>query len=124
MSQYDRWSRDGMPEGAALRRIQQNIDATMRGVIADSRKGIPTSASMIPDSQRNDEPMRAPSGGTIPVQSPPGVRWVDRQVEVQDRIDHAAAIRQRVEAEWIEEHFQKGPRVQSDYNPFSPDRLK
>ena len=34
------------------------------------------------------------------------------------------SIRQRVEAEWIEEHFQKGPRVRSEYDPFSPDRLK
>jgi hypothetical protein len=124
MTKYDRWSRDGMPDGDALRRIQRGIDATMRGVIADSRRGIPTSASMIPDKQRDAEEPRAVSGGTIPVQSPPGVRWIDQQVAVQDRIDHAAAIRQRIEAEWTEEHFQKGSRVQSEYDPFSPDRLK
>jgi hypothetical protein len=79
---------------------------------------------MIPPKQRAAEEPRAASGGTIPVQSPPGIRWVDQQADAQDRLDRAAAIRQRVEAEWFETRFRKASRVQSEYDPFSSDRLK
>jgi hypothetical protein len=111
----EEWQRD------AMRAVP---DALVADIVSDARRGISQSASLIPDKQRAAEEPRAASGGTIPVQSPPGVRWIDQQVEVQNRIDHAAAIRQRVEAEWIEAHFQKGSRVKTDYDPFSPDRMK
>jgi hypothetical protein len=101
MSKYNRWSREGMPEGDALRRIQQNIDATMRGAIADARRGISQSASMIPDHQRADESPRAPSGGTVPIEQPPGVNYVDQLCDAQDRIDRAALIKRKMEAEWV-----------------------
>jgi len=110
------------PSGLDRRRVARRFAAALQDPV--SYRGISKSASLIPDKQRDAEEPRAVSGGTVPVQSPPGVRWVDQQVEAQDRIDRAAAIRQRVEAEWIEEHFQKGPRVRSEYDPFSPDRLK
>jgi len=114
-----------MPEGDALRRIQQNIDQTMRGVIADSRRGIPTSASMIPNSQREDETPRATSAGSVPVTSPPGIDIIDRMVDAQDRTDRIAAIRQASENAWIESHFERGgPRIESDYEPFDDTHMK
>jgi hypothetical protein len=36
----------------------------------------------------------------------------------------ALSPRQRVEAAWIESHFEKGPRIESEYNPFSAKNMK
>jgi hypothetical protein len=126
MSQYDRWSRDGMPDGDALRRIQRGIDSTMKDVIADARRGIPTSASMIPDRARSDERPRQPSGGTTEVKSPPGINHIDRMCEAQDRVDKLAAMKVKLETDWLE--FELGrsrePRIETDYEPFSPENMK
>ena len=47
----------------------------MSGVLADSRHGISTSASLIPTArQRSEDKVRAPSGGEATLQVP-GLRW-------------------------------------------------
>ena len=80
---------------------------------------------MIPDRQRSEEKPRAVSGGTTPIQPPPGLRWIDAQCDAQDKRDRAMALRQKIESNWIE--FQvdqaKGPRIETEYNPFENKRL-
>jgi hypothetical protein len=121
--QFDRWSREGMPSGEDMAAIQRGIDATMREVVAN--RNIPHSASMMPDRQRAaEEPPRAPSGGTVPIASPPGVNYVDALCDAADRRDRIAAIRAAQEAAWIESHFEKPPRIETDYEPFSAENMK
>jgi hypothetical protein len=100
MTRYDRWSRDGMPSGDDLRRIQSGIDATMRDVIADARRGISPSASMIPD-QRAAEEQRPASGGTTEVRPPPGLTYVDALCDAADRRDRAVALKEKIETELL-----------------------
>jgi hypothetical protein len=57
------------------------------------------------------------------MKAPPGIETIDRMVAAQDRIDRLAALRQRVETDWIEAHFERGPRIESEYNPFDKNRL-
>jgi len=109
-----------MPDGDALRRIQSDIDATMRDIVAN--RSIPQSASMIPDQQRAEEPPRAVSA-EMPITSPPGIDIIDKMVEAQDRKDRIAVIRQATENAFIESHFEKSPRVQTDYHPLSKETL-
>jgi hypothetical protein len=106
------WQRD------ALRAVP---DALVRDIVSDAYRGISKSASMIPDKQRAAEEPRAASGGTIPVQQPAGVRWVDAQCDYADRQERIAAIRQRIENEWIEEKLDrsKPSKVRSEYNPIA-----
>jgi hypothetical protein len=33
-------------------------------------------------------------------------------------------IRQRIENDWIESHFDKGPRIESEYNRFDAKNMK
>jgi len=58
------------------------------------------------------------------VNPPSGIDYIDRMCAEQSRADRAAAIRQRMEAEWIDFHFEKGPRIESEYNPLDNARLK
>jgi hypothetical protein len=89
-----------MPDGDTFRQIQHNIGHTMRGAVADSRRGISNSASMIPDQQRAAEEQRPASGGTVEVKPPPGINYVDALCDVADRRDRAAAVREKLETEW------------------------
>jgi hypothetical protein len=104
----DRWSRDNMPTGTELDRIQHNIDATMRGAIADAYHGISNSASMIPDRPRaTEEPSRAPSDG-IPIgrsDRPPGINYIDQMCDAADKRDRAALIKEKAETERIMSHL-------------------
>jgi hypothetical protein len=123
MSKNDRWGTDGTwPEGEALRRVQKNISRVMVDVLSDARKGISESASMIP--QRANETPRTPSGGSVPIEQPPGLRWVDQQLDAQAEKDRAALVRQRMEDAWFEARFDKGPRVEHDYNPFDSRSIR
>jgi hypothetical protein len=94
----------------------------MEDIIQASRQRS-ESASLIPDRQRSEEKPRPPSGGTVPIQPPPGLRWIDAQCDAQDKRDRAMALRQRIESAWIESHFDKGPRIESEYEPFSRQRM-
>ena len=59
-----------------------------------------------------------------PVQPPSGIDYIDQMCDAQDRADRAAAIRQRIENDWIESHFEKGPRIEVEYNPFENSRIR
>ena len=60
----------------------------------------------------------------MPVNPPSGIDYIDRMCAEQSRADRAAAIRQRMEAEWIDFTLKKGPRIESEYNPLDNARLK
>jgi hypothetical protein len=92
-------------------------DRLMADIVNDFRRPRPQSASMIPDKQRSEDAPHRASGGTAPLRQQPGIDIIDRMCDAQDRADRAAAIRQQVETEWIESHFDKGPRVERSYNP-------
>jgi hypothetical protein len=94
-------------------------DHLMRQIVSDFRGPRPQSGSMIPPRQRDEGPPRAASGGTAPLRQPPGIDIIDRMCDAQARADRAAAIRQQAETEWIEAHFDKGPRIAKDYNPLA-----
>jgi hypothetical protein len=86
------WARDlvaGEPAGV------------MAGVIADSRHGIATSASLIPTARQRAEDKPRVGGGEATLQVP-GLRWVDAQCDAADQRDRAAAIKQAIETLQIE----------------------
>jgi hypothetical protein len=97
-------------------------DQLMRDIVNDSRGGVTQRSSLarLPRS----EP-RAPSGGTVEVKPPPGIDYIDRMCEAQSRTERAAAIRQRIENEWIEALMgNKTPhKAATEYNPFDKKRL-
>lgn len=118
VSKFDRWSRDGMPSGEEMMRIQRGIDDTMREIVAN--RNIPTSASMIPDRQRaSEEPPRAASGGTAPL-TQAYVKEVDAVAEGFARADRVAAVRQMMETAEIERRWESrnnsAPKVKSEYD--------
>ena len=96
----------------------------MADVVADFRRPLSNSASMIPEKQRAAGTERPPSGGgTVEVRPPPGVNYIDRMCDAADRQEQIARARIELENQWIESHFTKGPRIERDYNPFSGPQM-
>ena len=107
-----------------VRAMRAVSDQLIRAVVSDAYKGISQSASMIPPDRGPAKPRGTGWQEAAPMQSPPGIDHIDRIVEAQTRADRAAAIRQRIESDWIESHFDKGPRVESEWNPFDAKNMK
>src|SRR6516225_10022736 len=85
-------------------------DRLVKDLVADAYKGISQSASMLRPSR---EPPKPKGNGWVdpaPVKPPSGIEYVDRLCDQQSRAERAAAIRQRIENDWIESHFDNGPR--------------
>jgi hypothetical protein len=98
-------------------------DRLVADLVADAYRGISQSASMIPPSR---EPAKPKGNGWVeasPLKSP-DTRWVDRQLDAQDKLDRAAALRQRMESDWIESHFDRGPRIETEYDPFDRSNMR
>jgi hypothetical protein len=76
-------------------------DRLVRDIVADAYKGISASASMVPPSR---EPAKPRGNGWVEASplKPPDVRWCDRQMDAQDKLDRAALLRQRAENDWVE----------------------
>jgi hypothetical protein len=99
-------------------------DQLVRDIVADAYRGISQSASMIPPSREPAKPKGTGWQDAAPIATPPGVNHLDAIAESFARAERAAAIRQRIENDWIESHFDRGPRIESKYNPFDNSRLK
>jgi hypothetical protein len=101
-------------------------DLLVKDLVADAYKGISASASMIPPSR---EPAKPKGNGWVdaaPLKGP-DTRWCDRQMDAQDaqdKCDRMQRLRQQAESAYIEAHFDKGPRIESEYNPLDNSRLK
>ena len=67
-------------------------DDLLRDIVADSRKGISQSASMIPTNERAEPRTRHTNGWveTKPLAPPPGINLIDRMCLAQDAKDRAA----------------------------------
>jgi hypothetical protein len=91
----------------------------IRDIVADAYRGISQSTSLIPDRQRSEDKPRAVSGGTVPIQPPPGIEIIDRLCQAQDRADRAAAIRVRIETELVEAAMANKVtyKAKTEYNP-------
>jgi hypothetical protein len=85
-----------------VRATQAVGDRLVKDIVADAYRGISQSASMIPPSREPAKPKGSGWVDPAPVTSPPGISTIDAMCEAQDRADRAAAIRQRIENEWIE----------------------
>jgi hypothetical protein len=72
----------------------------VRSIADDFRRG-PAGPSSIAGARSVNEP-RVPSGGTVEVRPPPGINYIDQMCDHADRQEKIAAIRQRIENEWIE----------------------
>jgi hypothetical protein len=96
----------------------------IRDVVSDAYRGISQSASMLPPHMRSEDKPRPASGGTVPIQPPPGINYIDQMCEAQSRADRLAAIKQRIEHAWIEAHFDNGPRIETEYNPFARENME
>jgi hypothetical protein len=101
-------------------------DRLVADLVSDFRRPVSQSGSMIPDRARAPEPQKKGDGWAepAPLKPPPGIEIIDAMCDAQDRVDRAAAIRQQSEAAWIEAHFEKGPRIETEYNPFDSARIK
>jgi hypothetical protein len=96
----------------------------VRDLVNDFRRPISQSASPIPPArEKSVRPKGSGWQDAQPVSQPPGINIIDKMCDEQDRAAKIASIRQRAENAWIESHFDKKPRVQSDYNPFDRRRL-
>jgi hypothetical protein len=97
----------------------------IRDIVSDAYRGIAQSTSMIPDRHRSQDRPRPPSGGTVPIQPPPGIEIIDRLCQAQDRADRAAAVRVRIETEMVEAAMANKVtyKAETEYNPYSRDRM-
>jgi hypothetical protein len=97
-------------------------DDVIRDIVRDSRRGVSqrSSLAVVPQS----EP-RPASGGSVPIQQPPGINYIDRMCEAQDRIDRLNAVRVRIETEMVEAAMENKIRykAQTEYNPYSRERM-
>jgi hypothetical protein len=81
-------------------------DSLLRDIVNDSRRG-PAAPSSLASSVQSEKP-RAPSGGTTPIQPPPGIKYVDQLCDAADRRDRAVRVQQEMEAAWIEGLLERG----------------
>jgi hypothetical protein len=134
MTVHDEQERARLAAEAAARGLQEwQLDAmrgapasVMRDVVADSRRGISQSASMIPDRLRPSEPPRAPNSSETPIAPPPGVDHCDRIAEAFARQDLTVTMQQKLEIEWIEKLLDRrngGHRAKTEYDPYSRQRM-
>jgi hypothetical protein len=110
-----------------VRATQAVGDRLVRDIVADARRGLSQSASMIPDRQRS-EPSPTGNNGWVepaPLSSPPGISTIDAMCEAQDRADRAAVVRVRIETELVEELMSNKiqNKATTEYNPFSRQRM-
>jgi hypothetical protein len=98
-------------------------NSLIRDIVADSRRG-PAAPSSLASPAQSEKP-RPPSGGTAEIKSPPGIDTIDRMCAEQDRAAKAAAVRQRIENEWIEGLLERRDpnRVKFEYDPYSRSRM-
>jgi hypothetical protein len=91
-------------------------DQLIRQIVADSRRG-PTAPSSLASSVQSTP--RPASGGSVPIQPPPGIKYVDQLCDAADRRDRAVAIQQKIETEWIEQLLErKNPyKAKTGYDP-------
>jgi len=108
-----------------VRATQAVGDQLVRDLVADAYRGISTSASMIIPSRSSQPPATKGNGwrDAVPLK-PIDTRYIDAQLDAAAHADRVAAVRQRVENAWIESHFEdKGPRIESDWNPIDRKNL-
>jgi hypothetical protein len=100
--QYDPTAGMCMPPSALRAMIAAEPRGFMAGVVRDNR-GAPTGPTgAIPRSQQPTSPRPSAGDGTgwgaaTPIGPPPGLRYVDQQIDAQDRKDLEARIRQDAE---------------------------
>jgi hypothetical protein len=85
-----------------VRATQAVGDRLVADLVADAYRGISQSASMIPPTREPPKPKGTGWVDAAPVTSPPGTSTIDAMCEAQNRTDRAAALRQRIENDWIE----------------------
>jgi len=97
----------------------------IRDIVQDAYHGISQSTSLVPPRQRSEDKPRAPSGGTVPLQPPPGIRELDAVAEGFARADRLAALKVRIEVALLERELEEArrPKVAHDYNPFDRAHL-
>jgi hypothetical protein len=65
-------------------------DAVVRDLVADGRRGISQSQSLVaPERAERSEPVRRGNGEPRPLQQPPGISLIDAMCEAQDARDKA-----------------------------------
>jgi hypothetical protein len=88
----ERQANTWMPPSAIREMAQHPCNQVMRGVIQD--RHAPNSPGMVPPSQQPSSGAAAPVNKTgwvdaEPIGPPPGIRYVDAQLDVQDARDRA-----------------------------------
>jgi hypothetical protein len=89
---FDPTSRMGMPASAMRAMVEAVPD--FRGIAAEQRAGL-SQPGMLPEKIVGGEPKVRGSGWREPakLESPPGLRWVDQQIDVADALDKQALER-------------------------------
>jgi hypothetical protein len=91
-------------------------DSLVRDIVADSRRG-PTAPSSLASSVQSEKP-RPLSGGSVPIQPPPGLNYVDQQVNAATRREYLIRAQQIAELQWIEDQLAKKTtyRAKTEYD--------
>jgi hypothetical protein len=81
-------------------------DRLVRSLVDDFRRGpaVPSSLATRPGHSQ-PEPERPKGNGWVeaaPLKAP-DVRWVDRQLDAQDKLDRAEALRRQLKNTWVEQ---------------------
>jgi hypothetical protein len=111
-----------------LQEWQQDViravpNSLLRDIVADSRRG-PTAPSSLARPVQS-EPRQA-GGGTAALKPPPGIDHIDRIGQAFAHNDKMAALKVKVETQWLEFHLEqaKRPLVESEYEPFDSENMK
>jgi hypothetical protein len=99
-------------------------DRLMRDLVSDFRRGVPQSASLIPDPRSEDDPPSPKGNGWVDAAPlvPPRGRWRETEDEKRSRI----AAQQAAELAEIEDRLgqAKGPRIETEWNPFDREHMR
>jgi hypothetical protein len=95
-------ARMSMPRSAIEAMVAAEPRGFMSGVVHDNRA--PTTPAMIPREQVSRPGANVPGGGTgwaheVKIGPPPGIRYVDQQLDAQDQRDRQERIQQAASVE-------------------------
>ena len=103
---YDPTANMRMPDSALRAMVEATPTDFLRDVVRDNR-GPSTPTGTIPSSQQSASPRPSAGDGTgwgaaSPLSPPPGLRYVDQQIDAQDQRDRAELIEREVKVQAME----------------------
>ena len=92
--------------------------SVVKAIANDFRRGPSAPSSLAGSKGVNEMDYPRASGGTAPIEQPPGLRWIDRQLDEADRQERIARLQMELDNAEIEARLAGyKSNVRSEYHP-------